>query len=428
MQCKRLSIGLETVLATFMLTLCATSTYAATERVLHSFDNNGTDGYGPHAGMISDGNGNLYGTTYEGGTGTCASQNQVVGCGAVFELSPNAGGGWTETVLHSFLNDGKDGTFPYGGLLFDGSGNLFGTTQTGGVFAYGTVFELMPKAKGVWKEKVLYSFDAGNGKDAGGPLDGLIFDKAGNLYGTSEFGGVYSFGTVFELTPKAGGGWKERVLHSFNPNTKDGVAPNGSLVVNSAGNLYGTSLEGGAFGLGTVFGLTPKAGGGWKEQVIHSFNADGKDGYLPFAGLTLDTAGNLYGATSVGGNQSGGTAFELTPKAGGGWKEKILYNFSYTTGSDPFGRLIFDGSGNLYGTAGVGGAFTFGTVFELTKNVSGKWKEKVLHDFNNDGTDGSDPMAGVIFDASGNVYGTTFHGGSSTNCSGGCGSVFEIKP
>ena len=414
MQRERLSIRLRSMLAIVTLALFATSTYAATEKVLYSFDDNGKDGYGPKAGLIFDSAGNLYGATYQGGA------NAV---GAVFELTPQSGGGWTETLLYSFLNDGKDGTFPYGTLIFDASGNLYGTTSTGGAFGYGTVFELMPKAKGVWKEKVLHNFNAGNGKDAGSPLAGLIFDGSGNLYGTSEFGGAYDYGTVFQLTPTAGGGWKEKVLHSFNPNGKDGVAPYAGLVVDASGNLYGTTLEGGVFDLGTAFELTPKTGGGWTEKVLHSFNSNGKDGFIPFSSLILDGSGDLYGGTSVGGTKSGGTIFELTPKTGGGWKEKILFNFEYAHGSDPYGKLLFDASGNLYGTTGTGGLYAGGTAFELIQNESGKWSEKVLHNFNDDGKDGYDPYAGLIFDGAGNLYGTTIDGGVY-----GGGTVFEIKP
>jgi len=418
MRDNRLSVGLRATLAIFTLALLVTGTAAGQETVLHNFNDNGADGFSPWGGLIFDKAGNLYGTTVYGGTN---------GSGVMFELTPKGGGNWTETVLHNF-GSGTDGTFPYGTLIFDAAGNLYGTTELGGLHGYGTVFEMMPKAKGVWKEKVLYNFNAGNGKDAGGPLAGVIFDGSGNLYGTSELGGVYSYGTVFALMPKAGGGWKEKVLHSFNSNGKDGNFPNAGLIVDKSGNLFGTTLEGGVSGLGAVFEVAPKAGGGWKETVLHSFNSNGTDGYFPFASLIFDGSGNLYGATSVGGNQSGGTVFELTPEAGGKWKEKILYNFAYAIGSDPFGALIFDGSGNLYGTTGAGGTFTYGTAFELTLQKTGKWTETVLHNFNDDGTDGYDPHPGLIFDASGNLYGTTYSGGASTSCTGGCGTVFEIKP
>jgi|HubBroStandDraft_2_1064218.scaffolds.fasta_scaffold10414_2 uncharacterized repeat protein (TIGR03803 family) len=416
MHSKKPLVGLRAALPIFIVILFATSAYPATEKIVHDFSDNGSDGYYPYNSLIFDKTGNLYGTTVFGGTN---------GSGTVVELTPKGGGLWTETVLHNF-GSGADGTYPYGNLIFDASGNLYGTTQTGGTAGVGTVFEMTPTTKGVWKEKVLHSF-ALNGKDAATPLAGVIFDTSGNLYGTSELGGIYDSGAVFELSPKAGGGWTEKVLHSFDPNGKDGTFPNAGVIVNGSGNLFGTTLEGGTAGLGTAFELSPKAGGGWKETVLHSFSSNGKDGYLVFAGLIFDGAGNLYGATSVGGTKSGGTVFELTPKAGGGWKEEILYNFAYAQGSDPFGRLIFDASGNLYGTMGTGGVYAEGTVFKLTLEGSGKWAQTVLHNFNDDGTDGYDPIGGLIFDASGNLYGTTYHGGTSTSCSDGCGTVFEIK-
>ncbi len=416
MQGKRLSIGLRSTLTIFMLTVFATAAYAATETVLHNFNDNGKDGFNPYGALIFDKAGNLYGTTVWGG---------AYDAGTVFELTPKGGGVWTETVLHSFNPNDKDGTFPWGTLIFDGAGNLYGTTQTGGAYGYGTVFEMTPEGK-VWKEKVLHNFNAATGKDGAGPLAGMIFDGTGNLYGTTELGGAYEYGIVFELSPKTGGGWTEKVLHSFNPNTKDGVAPNASLIFDTAGNLYSTTLEGGAFGLGTVFELSPKTGGGWKEKLLHSFNSNNKDGYFPFAALTFDGSGNLYGATSVGGAKYGGVAFELTPKTGGGWTEKILYDFGYPGATDPFGQLIFDGSGNLYGTTGTNGPDDSGSVFKLSPRSSGKWTQTVLHYFNS--ADGDNAHAGVVFDASGNLYGTTYNGGNSTSCKSGCGTVFEIKP
>jgi len=223
-----------------------------------------------------------------------------------------------EEVLHSF-GKGTDGRFPEAGLIIDSKGNLYGTTGGGGAYSYGTVFELTPKAGGRWTEKVLHSFNY-NGKDGVDPYAGLIFDTAGSLYGTTSGGGAYSYGTVFELTPKASGGWTEKVLHSFNENGNDGYNPQqASLILDAAGNLYGTTPFGGplggcsGLGCGTVFELTPKAGGLWTEKVLHSFNDNGTDGYDPWAGLILDTAGHLYGTTYFGGASGGGTVFEIKP-------------------------------------------------------------------------------------------------------------------
>ncbi len=368
MRGKRLSIGLRTALVIFTVTLLVTSGWAATnwnEKVLHSFNNNGTDGYEPYffGSLIFDAAGNLYGTTYAGG---------IYGYGTAFELSP-AGGSWTETVLYNFGNGMGDGRNPRAGLIFDATGNLYGTSTTGGTSGYGTVFELTPTGGGGWTERVLYSF--GNTPDGAYANAVLIFDGAGNLYGTTELGGANGpYGTVFELTPTAGGGWTEKVLHSF-ANGTDGARPLASVIFDAAGNLYGTTTEGGTNRDGTVFELTPTAGGGWTETLLHSFNNNGTDGFLPNAGLIFDATGNLYGTTYYGGAGGGcqpngcGTVFELTPTAGGGWTEQVLFSFNSTDGAIPVVGLIFDATGNLYGATTEGGTLNAGTVFELTPEV-----------------------------------------------------------
>jgi uncharacterized repeat protein (TIGR03803 family) len=322
--------------------------------VLHDFNNDGTDGTYPVAGLIFDGAGNLYGTTAFGGT---------YDLGTVFELTPAVGGGWAEKVLHSFGGSGSDGIEPQSSLLIDGAGNLYGTCG-GGTYHKGMVFELTPSAGGNWTENVLHEF---TGTDGAGPLASLIFDAAGNLYSTTAAGGTYNKGTVFELTPAAGGIWTEQVLYSFGNGT-DGVNPYAGLIFDAVGNLYGTTYLGGTYNQGTVFELTPAAGGGWAEQVLHNFNFDSSDGRGPDSGLVL-YAGNLYGTTGSGGvyNNPGGTAFELMPAAGGGWIEQVLHSFgSGTDGSTPVGGLIFDSVGNLYGMTTYGGTYNLGTVFEFT--------------------------------------------------------------
>src|SRR5208337_2813918 len=204
------------------------------------------------------------------------------------------GGGWTEKVLYSFKFTGMDGTYPNPGLIFDAAGNLYGTTSYGGAYgSYGTVFELTPTKGGGWTEQVLHSFNY-DGTDGADPFAGLIFDAAGNLYGTTQSGGTYGPGTVFELTPMQGGGWKEQVLYSFNFNGADAEYPYAGLIFDKAGNLYGTTEAGGThyrttrfggtYNVGTVFELTPTQGGGWTEKLLHSFNNTGKDGYRPYAG------------------------------------------------------------------------------------------------------------------------------------------------
>jgi uncharacterized repeat protein (TIGR03803 family) len=297
---------------------------------LHDFAYGGTDGAYPSGSLIFDTAGNLYGTTAWGGTGPCTSEDNTVGCGTVFELSPKAGGGWEEKVLHNF-GHGADGTFPDAGLVFDGNGNLYGVTHEGGTgscsltgnLGCGTVFELTPEGDGRWDEKVLHHF---NLTDGGWPVGSLIFDAAGNIYGMTDGGGsgncqAYTptgCGTVFELTP-ADGGWAEKVLHNFNNNGKDGIFPYSGLILDASGNLYGTTTIGGnaAFcgyiGCGTVFELMPKAGGGWAERIVHSFRDTPRDGDSPADSLIFDGAGNLYGTTLDGGAVGGGTVFEIKP-------------------------------------------------------------------------------------------------------------------
>jgi uncharacterized repeat protein (TIGR03803 family) len=307
-----------------------------------------------------------------------------------------------EKVLYSF--NGADGAYPTAGLIPDAAGNLYGTTLYGGTDDKGVVFELTPKVGGGWTQTVLHSF--GNRGDGTGPYARLILDATGNLYGATAEGGVYRSGVVFELAPKKGGGWTEKLLHSFGQG-KDGSSPRASLIVDAAGDLYGTTPVGGADGLGTVFELTPKAGGKWTEKVLHGFNS--KDGENPDASLILDAAGNLYGPTQD-------SIFELMPKTGGGWTEKVLYHSGSTA------SLIFDGAGRLYGTTAQGGLYGYGTVFKLTGKANGKWTYLTLYSFPGD-EDGAYPYAGLILGASGHLYGTTYQGGAD-----GQGTVFEFTP
>ena len=384
-----------------------------TEQVLLSFD--GTDGADPLANLIFDAAGNLYGTTYAGGS---------YGLGTVFELTPSMGGGWTEKVLHNF-GQGSDGSQPAGGLIFDAAGRLYGTTYFGGSNGYGTVFQLIPSAGGDWTEKVLHSF---SGTDGSNPVYGsLTFDAAGNLYGTTYAGGSYGLGTVFELTPNPhaiGGSWAEKVLHNFGQGS-DGSQPENGLIFDAAGNLYGTTYAGGSYGVGAVFELTPSMGGGWSEKVLHNFG-QGSDGSQPVGGLIFDAAGRLYGTTQVGGSFYHGTVFELTPEPGGDWTEKVLHNFSGgADGAVPNVGLIFDAAHNLYGTTDLGGAYGWGTVFELAPSphaVGGGWTAQVLHNFGQ-GSDGADPYGTLILDPAGNLYGVTEYGGAYHFYDG---TVFEL--
>jgi uncharacterized repeat protein (TIGR03803 family) len=427
---RSLILFIVTFTAVFGFLAIATPAFAVSkEKVLYSFCSASgcADGAYPYLGSLTfDAAGNLYGTTPLGG----AHDNG----GTVFELTPGPNGVWTETVLYSFctLPGCADGGDPYAGLIFDASGDLYGTTSGGGAYGWGTVFELTPGANGTWTENVLYSFcSASNCTDGAEPHGSLVFDLKGNLYSTTSAGGSgqcrpLGCGTVFQLAPGANGTWTETVLHSFN--RKDGEDPSAGLILDPKGNLYGTATYGGAHsgcpggGCGTVFALAPGANGTWTFKVLHIFNNNGKDGYWPYAGVGIDTGGNLYGTTNHGGKGCNGygcgTVFKLAPGAKGKWTEKVLHNFLQS-----YASLIFDAAGSLYGTTINGGAYGAGTAFRVKQ---GTWRETVLHSFGK-GTDGRESFAGLIFDLAGNLYGTT-EGGGSGGCTGGCGTVFEITP
>jgi uncharacterized repeat protein (TIGR03803 family) len=390
-------------------------------KVLYSFAN--VRGALPLTNFIADKAGNLYGTTSEGG-----SNNE----GSVFELSPPVAGHgpWTETVLHSFNQ--SDGLRPTGGLIADSAGNLYGTTSSGGYGNFGVVYELTPPAgvKKPWTETVLSFF---NGTNGAGPFAALIADGAGNLYGTTSQGGaiskschnIYGCGVVFELSPPAVGqtAWTETVLQNFNgPN---GYDPFAALIADGAGNLYGTTSQGGSSNFGVVFELSPPAGGqtAWTETVLDSFHFT--NGRSPQGGLLADGAGNLYGTTYTGGPNNDGVVFELSPPVGSkmAWTETVLHFFSRKNGIGPTDGLIADGAGNLYGTTASGGGHGDGVLFELSPAAGGKrlWTETVLHSFN--GTDGLNPQGGLLADGAGNLYGTTYQGGANSD-----GVAFKLTP
>jgi uncharacterized repeat protein (TIGR03803 family) len=366
-------------------------------RILYTFTG-GADGQCPYSDLILDGQGNLYGTTIAGG---------AFGSGTVFKLTSGSNGKWSETVLHSFHDDGKDGLTPQAGVIFDKAGNLWGTTSAGGTNG-GTVFELTPGPNGTWSETVL--------SVGGQPGSDLIFDKAGNIYGTAA-------GGVFEVAPASSGARSITTLYSFQ---NDAIGPHAALILDEAGNLYGTTQCCGMGRGGTVFKLTRGSNGAWVETVLHIFVNDsmGKspDGYNPQTGLVFDAAGNLYGTTQSGGASlnGDGTVFKLAPGSNGAWSETVLHSFNILKNKDgrnPLGQLVLDAAGNLYGTTQDGGKGGGGTVFKLAPGSDGAWTETVLHGFDYSGR-GQAPKAGVIFDAAGNLYVTT--------SSGNNGTVFEI--
>jgi uncharacterized repeat protein (TIGR03803 family) len=363
---------------------------AQTYIVLHNFTVGTNDGVNPQADLVRDSAGNLYGTTFVGGSN---------GDGTVFKLDPSG----TLTVLHSF--DGSDGANPQAGLVMDSHGALYGTTRNGGSNDDGTVFKLDPSGTLI----LLHNF-AGSPTDGATPEAGLVRNSHGNLYGTTEKGGSNDDGTVFKLDTSD----TLTVLHSFDGS--DGANPHAGLVMDSHGNLYGTTSAGGS-GYGTVFELNTS---GAHFAVLHPFTGATNDGANPQAGLVMDSHGNLYGTTQKGGSNGDGTVFELNTSGGG---FAVLHNFTVGTndGVNPQADLVRDAHGNLYGTTGFGGASTScdgtcGTAFQL--DPSGTLT--LLHSF--DGSDGAKPMAGLVMDSQGNLYGTTLYGGSNND-----GTVFVLS-
>ncbi|MGA3042244.1 MAG: choice-of-anchor tandem repeat GloVer-containing protein [Bryobacteraceae bacterium] len=336
-----------------------------TETVIYNFQG-GSDGSYPYAGLVKGPRGVLYGTTTEGGGGSCAG-----GCGTVFQLTPSstAGGAWVETVLYRFTG-GSDGAMPWAGLILDDAGNLYGATTFGGESCgCGVVFKLArPATAGSsWTQSVLYSFKGVRAGDGNGPQAAPVFDQHGNLYGTTYAGGIpcsdsapTGCGTIYRLSPPAaaGGAWTETVLYRFDPSFAGG--PAAPLIADSQGNLYGTAVNDGPYGEGTAYKLSQVSAGDWERTVLHAFGGTSTDGGYVSAGLT-PTGGALYGATEGYGGEvgDGGTVFQLTPPAspGGGWTETVLYVFPGDNGDTrgPFGSLVVGPTGILYGMTPSGG-------------------------------------------------------------------------
>jgi uncharacterized repeat protein (TIGR03803 family) len=375
---------------------------AGTEQVLYNFTGGG-DGGNAATGLVLDRHGNLYGTTVIGGK---------FNCGAVFKLSPQASPPWPEAVLYNFgcYSDGKN---PHGGVTFDRKGNLDGTTVSGGAgpscgsSGCGVVFKLTPST-----ENVLHSFTGG--KDGFGPGGGVVFDTSGNLYGTTPDGGGHSQGVIYQVS----GASRERVIHTFTGGNDGGVGSLG-LLLREANSLYGVTEEGGAHAAGTVFRLSPTSKKRWNLTPLYAFKGT-PDAGSPYGGLVADSSGNLYGTTYYGGANGLGTVFELSPNAKGRYRERVLYSFKGgSDGSSSTSTLIFGGSGELYGTTSAGGgSCDCGTIFKVNA-ASGK--ETVLHVFGS-GADGAFPYYGLSKDASDTFYGTTVAGGNF-----GQGVVFEFK-
>lgn len=388
------------------LFLAAPALQSQTQQVLHTFT--GPDGAFPDGGLTADGQGKFYGTTQGGG---------LFGDGTVFQLTSDGSGGWNESVIYNFCSalNCTDGFDPYySNVSIDAAGNLYGTTCGGGSAKGGTVWQLSPMGQ-TWVETVLYSFDDAASDSC--PINGVLIDSVGNLYGTTYSNGTYK---VFGLS-KSSGVWNESVIYSF---PGDGGSEHNGLVLDSHGNIFGNSLL-------TVFKLSPDGNGGWTSTVIHSFGTNFARSPIPTGNPVFDSAGNLYGVTYMGGAYGTGSVYKISPrKKGSLWTFKTIYALNgcpHHLGG-PVAGVIVDSSGNVYGTTPLGGSSCvgsnqgYGTVFELTPPVdTGSYTGKVLWNFA--ATDGANPYGSLVLGSDGNLYGMTENGGSS-----GDGLVFEIVP
>ncbi len=411
-----------TVVAMVFVLVVAASLIASaqTYNVIYNFTDR-MDGALPSAGLTLDAAGNLYGTTI--GDNLC--------CGTVFKLS-KAGAGWVVTPLYLFKG-GDDGNSPWARVVFGPDGALYGTTVAGGNGCAGNgcgiIFKLapppntLPNVLAGWRETTLHRFTGGS--DGGSPeLGDLVFDKAGNMYGTAS-GGDYNNGLVFEMTPSYGG-WTNTTLYSFT-GSSDGSGPYGTPVFDQAGNLYGTALFGGSYGngdciagnmCGTVYELTPSLSG-WSLEVVHTFQG-GSDSGNPIGGVIFGLDGYLYGTTPWGGSAGGGTVFSINNP----WLSP--YPLSGNTNDyfpGPWNSLTMDSAGTFYGTTYEDGSHRFGTVFRMSNGCGCGgcyWGYKLLYEFTG-GSDGGYPLGGVTVDAHGNLYGTASVGGANEE-----GVVWEI--
>jgi uncharacterized repeat protein (TIGR03803 family) len=393
---------------------------------------------------------------------TWISRNVLAVVAITLTLALSSWASSTEKVLYTFQGTG-DGVEPIGGVVRDAKGNLYGTTRfnfqsSGPPTGFGLVYQLTPTKSGEFKEKVIYAFQ-GEVVDGQSPQSSVVFDAAGNLYGTAD-GGLFGCGIVYKLAPAQKGPWTETIIHQFNAfeGHNDGCAPVGSLIFDKAGNLYGTTSQGGGGttdtfctnGCGTVFKLVPNKDGSWTETILHALHKGGggsPDGQNPFDSVVFDNTGNLYGTTLAGGPDDLGTVFKLTPATSGKWTETLLFKFhdlvnNPPDGASPMAGVVLDPSGNLYGTTlgGGGGAGGGGVVFKLTRGSDGKFKESVIHRFSLSKSgfqDGMMPAGGLIMDSAGNLFGTTFLGGGHNEplCQiagqqvfEGCGTIFKLTP
>jgi len=387
------------------VSVAANSTTALVPTLTTLVSFNGGNGLLPYAGLLADAAGDLFGTTVQGGAS---------GGGTVFELVNNGGGSYTPTTLASF--NGTDGAYPEGGLIADAAGDLFGTTYGGGASS-GTVFELVNNGGGSYTLTTLVVFNY-NGSNGAGPVSGLLADAAGDLFGTTAFGGAYGVGSVFEIA-KTGGSYASTPTTLASFNGTDGKYPVANLIADPAGDLFGTTNNGGAYGDGTVFEIAKSGSSYAGLTTLVNFNFT--NGFDPEGSLITDAAGDLFGTTYGGGASDEGTVFEIA-KTGGSYASTptTLASFNGTDGAGPQGGLIADAAGDLFGTTYGGGANSYGTVFELVNNGGGSYSLTTVFSFN--GANGANPVAGLIADAAGDLFGTTYYGGANND-----GTAFELS-
>jgi uncharacterized repeat protein (TIGR03803 family) len=416
MTSRKFSGFLSVVLAQFVaMTMLAIGAGAAsTTKVIYNFAG-GADGEYLDTDLVADNAGNLYGTTVQGGSGQGGS-----GSGTVFQLAPS-GSGWTHTVLYPFTG-GADGAEPYKGVTLDAQGNLYGTTVAGGGGSCeggcGVVFKLT-NSGGSWSQSVIHTFTGGD--DGSGPGSGLTFDKAGDLYGMTPTGGKYGLGVIYQLKPDSSGSWTLHVIHAFTGGA-DGSSGSAGRLIFRGRNLYGVATVGGTNGKGVAFTLHRSHTGAWTLIPLYAFKGH-PDGSLPYGGLIFDRAGNLYGTTYYAGAHDAGTVYKLT-HANGSWTESVLYSFNGAPdGSSPISTLVADKAGNLYGTTSAGGTGgDYGVIFKLARGSNGTWTESVVYRF--PGAPGASlSYNGMVVDSAGNFYGTTVHGGPADD-----GTIYKFTP
>lgn len=380
--------------------MTSSNAFAGSEQVIYNYSKTGS---GAYAELVYH-SGRFYGTANEGGNPACAPP-----CGSIFELAPKASGGWSYRTLYSFVSD-NSGSHPYGKVVFDAAGNLYGTASLDPEEKQGVVFKLTPTASGPWTEAIIQTFSTG--------VVGPTMDAAGNLYVVAPAGGTMGRGGVTELTMNSGGTWSQTLLYSFT-GKPDGQTPYSALTFDAAGNLYGTTEIGGSHNSGSVYELTP-ASGSWTEKLLYSF--DKTHGSVPEGPVCLDSAGNIYGVAYEGGAYNEGTVFELRAGKSGSWSILVLHSFNFAAGDGEFPNFYLTPGppGVFYGTALDGGAYNRGTLYSVQRGSNGQWSETILYNF---GPNGQWPQSGVTVGPGNALFGATGYGGAS-----GTGVVYEVEP